>query len=142
MLVRTLVADVVTADTDTPVTDLTERMREKNVGDVVITEENEPIGIVTDRDIALEVGNHDDLSAITAGEIMTSDLLTVDTDTPITDLPAVMDEGGVRRMPVVNDHGKLVGIVTLDDVVSTVSGMLDDVESVIGWQSREYTAEK
>jgi Mg/Co/Ni transporter MgtE len=49
-----------------------------------------------------------------------------------------MADGAVRRIPVVDDDGKLVGIATLDDVVATTGEMLDDVATVIEAQSREY----
>ena len=48
----------------------------------------------------------------------------------------------VRRIPVVDDDGALVGIATLDDVVATVGEMLDDVATVIEGQSREYEPEE
>jgi CBS domain-containing protein len=141
MPVKTLAVDVVTARRDTSVPALARTMRDEGLGDVVIAWDDEPVGIVTDRDIAMAVANHDDLSELTAADIMTEDPVTVHEDATAVDLPAAMAEGRVRRIPVVDDDGKLVGIATLDDVVATVGEMLKDVATVIEWQSREYRPE-
>jgi CBS domain-containing protein len=116
-------------------------MQDEGLGDIVIAWDDEPVGIVTDRDVALAVARHDDLSELTAADIMTEDPVTVHQDATAVDLPAAMAEGRVRRIPVVGDDGKLVGIATLDDVVATVGEMLKDVATVIEWQSREYRPE-
>jgi CBS domain-containing protein len=113
-------------------------MADEELGDLVIAEDDVPVGIVTDRDIALAVAHHDDLSELTAADVMTSDPVTIHEDATAVDLPATMADGAVRRIPVVDDDGKLVGIATLDDVVATTGEMLDDVATVIESQSREY----
>jgi len=138
MPVKTLAVDVVTASRETAVRELARTMLEEELGDLVIAEDDRPVGIVTDRDIALAVARHDDVSGLTADDVMTPDPVTIHEDATAVDLPAAMAEGGVRRIPVVNDDGLLVGIATLDDVVATAGEMLDDVATVIELQSREY----
>jgi CBS domain-containing protein len=141
MPVKTLSVDVVTASRDTSVVDLARTMRDEELGDLVIAEDDRPVGIVTDRDIALAVAKYDDLSDLIAGDIMTPNPVTIHEDATAVDLPAKMAEGRVRRIPVVDDTGRLVGIATLDDVVATAGEMLKDVATVIEWQSREYHPE-
>lgn len=138
MPVSTLAVEPVTASRETTVADLARTMRDEELGDLVITAERTPVGIVTDRDIALAVADNDDVGALTAADIMTPDPVTIHEDATAVDLPAAMAEGGVRRIPVVDDAGDLVGIATLDDVVATAGEMLDDVATVIESQSREY----
>jgi CBS domain-containing protein len=138
MPVENLAVEVVTASTDTSVTDLARTMLEEDLGDLVIAADGRPVGIVTDRDIALAVARHDDLSGLTAGDLMTPDPVTIRADATAVELPATMAETRVRRIPVVDDAGRLVGIATLDDVVATAGEMLDDVATVIESQSREY----
>jgi len=138
MPVKTLAVDVVTASRETPVRELARTMLEEELGDLVIAEDDRPVGIVTDRDVALAVARHGDVSELTAADVMTADPVTIHEDATAVDLPAAMAEGGVRRIPVVDDDGLLVGIATLDDVVATTGEMLDDVATVIELQSREY----
>jgi CBS domain-containing protein len=116
-------------------------MLDEELGDLVIAEDDRPVGIVTDRDVALAVARYDDLSTLTAADVMTPDPVTIHHDATAVDLPATMAEGRVRRIPVVDDDGRLVGIATLDDVVATIGEMLKDVATVIESQSREFEPE-
>ena len=141
MPVKTLAVDPETAARETTVTELSQRMLDEELGDLIIVEGDEPVGIVTDRDIALAVARYDDLSELTAANIMTEDPITIHEDATAVDLPSRMAEGGVRRIPVVDDDGNLVGIATLDDVVATTGEMLKDVATVIEGQSREFEPE-
>ena len=138
MPVKNLAIDVVTASADTSVKALARTMLDEELGDLVIAEDDKPVGIVTDRDIALAVARYDDLSELSAEAIMTPDPVTIHEDATAVDLPATMADGRVRRIPVVDDDGRLVGIATLDDVVATAGEMLDDVAAVIESQSREF----
>lgn len=125
------------ASTDVSVKELAQTMLEEEPGDLVIVEDDKPVGIVTDRDVALAVARYDDLSELTAEDVMTPDPMTIHEDATAVDLPATMAEGRGRRIPVVDDEGTLVGIAALDDVVATASEMLDDPATVIESQSRE-----
>ena len=138
MPVKSLAVEVTTASRDASIRELARMMLDEELGDLVIAEDARPVGIVTDRDVALAVARYDDLSDLTAGDIMTPDPVTIHEDATAVDLPATMAEGRVRRIPVVDDDGRLVGIATLDDVVATVGEMLDDVATVIESQSREF----
>ncbi|MEF8976541.1 MAG: CBS domain-containing protein [Halapricum sp.] len=138
MPVKNLAVDVITASTGASVKDLAQTMLDEELGDLVIAEDNKPVGIVTDRDIALAVARFDDLSELTAEDVMTPDPVTIHEDATAIDLPATMAEGRVRRIPVVDDEGTLVGIATLDDVVATAGEMLADAATVIESQSREF----
>ena len=142
MPVERLAVDAETARKDTPLRELARRMLDEELGDLVITEDDRPVGIVTDRDVALAVARDDDLDALTAADVMTPDPVTIHRDATAVDLPATMAEGRVRRIPVVDDDGRLVGIATLDDVVATVGEMLKDVATVIEGQAREYEPEE
>ena len=138
MPVKNLAVDIITASRDASIKELAQTMLDEELGDLVIAEDDRPVGIVTDRDIALAVARYDDLSELTAEDVMTSDPVTIHEDATAVDLPSRMAEGRVRRIPVVDDEGTLVGIATLDDVVATAGEMLDDAAAVIESQSREF----
>jgi CBS domain-containing protein len=138
MPVKTLAVEPETALPNTPLDDLARTMREEGLGDLIVVEGDRPVGIVTDRDIAMAVAEFDDLTELTAEAVMTPDPVTIREDAGAVDLPATMAEGRVRRIPVVDEDGILLGIATLDDVVATAGEMLDDVATVIESQSREF----
>lgn len=139
MTVSSLAVEPVSKSPDTSVKELAQTMEEEQIGDVIITEDDKPVGIVTDRDIALAYGQGEDLDSMAAEDIMTEDPVTIEEDAEDVELPKRMADEKVRRMPVVDDDGRLVGIATLDDVVSVVGEELEDVADVIEAQSPDYS---
>lgn len=119
--------DVVTSPSDETVRELAETMRDENVGSVVVIEDGEPVGIVTDRDITVRgVAKENDPDNTTAGDVMTGDLVVVNAHDEITQLIETLDAAGVRRMPVV-DGDEIAGIVTLDDIAVLLAVELDGI---------------
>jgi CBS domain-containing protein len=139
MPVENLAVDPVTANRDTPLRELAATMDEEGLGDLVITEDDVPVGIVTDRDIALAIARHEDLTGLTAEDVMMRDPATIRGEAEAVELPARMAEARVRRIPVVDEEGRLTGIATLDDVVATVGEELEDIATVIETQSPGYS---
>jgi CBS domain-containing protein len=137
MPVKHLAVEPVTAPPDASVPQLAGILEEAGVGSVVIESDGSPVGLVTDRDIAVAVANHDDLEELAAGDVMTEDPTTIDGDAEAVELPKRMSEARVRRLPVVDD-GELTGVATLDDVVATAGEELADVATVIEAQSPAY----
>lgn len=118
--------DVVCCDADTAVTDVAGLMRRHHVGDVVVTEDQGgkkvPVGIVTDRDIVIEtIALQVDVSAFTAGDLMSVPLATVQENAGIVETLRLMRSHKVRRMPVVSSSGALFGIVTSDDLINLLA---------------------
>lgn len=119
-------------------------MRQHHVGDVVVVEEKatqrEPVGIVTDRDIVIEVIAKDlDLDSVTVGDIMSFNLVTARETDGIYETIQFMRTKGVRRLPVVNSKGGLVGILTVDDIIGLLSEEMTELSKLI---SREQALEK
>ena len=91
-----------------------------------------PVGIVTDRDIVVEVYALElDPKVMTAGDIMSPDLVTVPESLAVADTIEVMRAGGVRRLPVVNEDNRLVGIVTIDDLLAVLAAQLSGIAHVV-----------
>ena len=121
------IRDVVIAGKNTSVQEAALLMRRNHVGDLVITEVNPdgrqiPVGIVTDRDIVLSViATSLDPAVYTVGDLVARDLVTVSEDQGVFESIQHMRANGVRRMPVVDRQGGLVGIISVDDVVQLLS---------------------
>lgn len=128
--------DVVTVEPGASAAEIAAVLEEENVGSVVVVEGDEPVGIVTDRDLALHAVG-EDATSVTASDLMPDDLFTVETDERIYDVLEAMREAGVRRVPVVED-GKLAGIVTLDDFIVLLSSEFDLASGVIQSGIPEY----
>lgn len=130
-------SEVVTADLETPVPDLAERMVDENVGSIVITDGEEPVGIVTDRDLAVRALTDAAPAELAAENAMSEDLVTVPADAGFYEATELMSEHGVRRLPVTND-GTLAGIVTADDLHELLADEQDQFAAVIRAQRPAY----
>ena len=131
--------DVVTAGSDQTAGNLATLMKEENVGCVVIEADDEPIGIVTDRDLVVTVlESRSKPSEVNAGEIMTESPVTVDVDTGILKATEAMYEASVRRIPIVDENGKVAGIITMDDLLVLLTDELDNLASIVEAESPPY----
>ena len=126
---------VETADPEATVETLARIMDDAGVGSVVVTEANRVVGVVTDRDVALTLARDADPAALTAADVMAAEPLTLPSSAGVLELTEVMATEGVRRIPVVDDNGVIVGIVTLDDVVRLLSAELTNLADVIEAES-------
>ena len=138
--------DVVVIDKDASVQEAARLMRQFHVGDLVVTAERGgvqvPVGVITDRDIVVEVlGENVVIESVTMGDIMSDKLLTAREEDDLWESLQRMRIAGVRRLPVVDEQGALQGIVTLDDVVELLADELSQVAKVLTReQSKEQAA--
>ncbi len=128
--------NVVIVHRNDTVFDAAKLMRQHHVGDVIVVDERNgmrvPVGIVTDRDLVVEImANEADRMSLRVGELMSGELATVKESTGVFEAIQYMRGKGVRRLPVVNDHGSLVGILTLDDVLELLSEELTDLSKLV-----------
>ena len=103
-----------------------ELMEEQNVGAVVVAEQQRPVGILTDRDLALALGARGRSRSETVQEVMGCPVTTMSQDEGIFQATRHMMETAQRRMPVVDNLGRLVGLVSLDDLLVLLSRELDN----------------
>jgi CBS domain-containing protein len=128
--------NVVSVKPDATVQFVAELMIEKNIGCVVVTENHKPVGIVTDRDIALRgVSLCSDPEEALIERIMSTDILTIRKDAGIFDAIQEMKSAGVRRMPIVDSAGRLVGLLTVDDLIRLLAREMADIARIIGKES-------
>lgn len=111
------------ADAEETIQAAAERMHERKVGTLVILDgANKPIGILTDRDLAIRaVAQGKDPRQTRVGEVMTANPRTIPDASPIEEALALMRFGSFRRVPVTGHDGVLVGLISLDDILSLLA---------------------
>jgi CBS domain-containing protein len=123
---------VVTTIATASVRDAARLMRQKKVGAIVVVNNNRPAGILTDRDIAVSVvADGRDPSAITVGDIMHRDLTVIRAEKGLMDAAKMFAAKGVRRLPVVDQKGKVMGILALDDLLMLLGDEMGHVASAL-----------
>jgi CBS domain-containing protein len=118
VLIREVMTEtVVTAPPERSVREIAEMMRERNVGSVVLTADERPVGFLTDRDLTVSVladgrdlGDH-------AADHASSPVITANAEMQVEEAAELMMRHGVRRLVIV-DGERLIGILTLDDIAS------------------------
>ena len=116
------VQDVMTSnpasiEADSPVVEAARIMKEQDVGIIPVVEGGRLVGTVTDRDIAVRiVAGGKDPQSVNVREIASTDLVTVDPQQGLDEALRLMANHQVRRLPVVGEDGRLVGIVAQADV--------------------------
>lgn len=137
--------EVVIADRTTSLVEIAQLMRQHHVGCVVIAESqaenNVPLGVITDRDIVLEiVAPRLDLEAVAAGDVMSSDLLLAREVDGLWETLKRMRSRGVRRVPVVNDERVLVGILAADDILEILANEFNELVILMNRERRKEEA--
>jgi CBS domain-containing protein len=137
--------DVVIAEKALSVVEAAQLMRKHHVGDLVVVDDRggrkHPVGIVTDRDIVVEVvaaGVNPD--ALKVGDIMGPEVATVRESEGLFEALRSMRDKGVRRMPVVDGTGVLVGILTLDDLLSLLAEEMTELAKLVSHERQREAA--
>ena len=126
------VKPVVTVSKDTTVQEAARLMRAKKVGALVVVNNGKPEGILTDRDITVNVvAQQRDPEAVRVREVMRTNPTVIREDQGILDAARILGARGVRRLPVVGKGGKLVGIVALDDLLMLFGREMGHVASAL-----------
>jgi CBS domain-containing protein len=95
---------------------LAELMRDRNIGDLIVSDGSTVVGIVTDRDIVVRgLASGDGVEMLSAGDVASRDVRTVSPDDPVAKAVELMRETHIRRLPVVQ-NGELVGVVSIGDL--------------------------
>ena len=111
---------VVSIDSAMTVKDAATMMDDANVGCVVITRGNAPIGILTERDFVKRVISQEMDLATPLADVMSFPLITVDCDDTVWEAAEIMKKNKIHKAPV-EEQGKLIGIITTTDIVKLCS---------------------
>lgn len=135
--------NVDTARIDESVKAAAQRMGSRVVGTLVVLDDDHvPIGILTDRDLAVRVvGQGRDPNETLVGEVMTERVQTAFEGLPVAEALALMRTHSIRRLPVVGSGGRLLGLVSLDDVLGLLAEELHDLERLLAREGPRSLAE-
>jgi len=133
---------VITAPGSQTVFDAAKQMWDRNVGCIVVLDsDKKPLGMVTDRDIAVNVvAQGKDPRSTVLKEIMSKHTLVLRQDQGIFEATKMMSEKGIRRIPIVDSEGKLSGIISLDDLIMVFGEEVANIANAI--VSESYRSKK
>ena len=124
--------NVCTARKDESLLNAARKMLECGVGSIIIVENGKPVGIVTERDILKKVVAKNKVPAkVSLEEIMSYPLITISPTTSLREAADIMKKRGIRRLPIVDNGGNLVGIITDNDILN-VAIDLGEFASLLG----------
>ncbi len=124
---------VITVESNKTVIEAAALMAENNVGNLIVMDNNTPIGIVTERDFVRRILATENSPKTKISEIISNPLRVIDPDAPLKEAARRMVKKGIRRLPVIKDN-KLVGIITATDFARHLSKktFTDDILEAIG----------
>jgi|YelNatPaOPRAMG01_1025707.scaffolds.fasta_scaffold05025_9 CBS domain-containing protein len=139
-----LVRDVMTKNVkvvrpDTSVKEVVATMNKFNIGSIVVVQGERPVGIITERDILRRIVEPCIApETLTARQVMTSPVVSIDENTSIDEAARLMAKKGVKRLLVTRNNDQLVGILTFTDIVTKVPEMLTILEELVRPHKRMY----
>ena len=116
---------VISVDASMTINETAKMMEDAKVGAVIVMENNTPIGIITDRDFAVKVAAHAYEISTPIKQIMSSPLLSINSDESVRNAADLMHERKVRKLPVISDD-KVVGIITATDIVNLLAVCVEE----------------
>jgi CBS domain-containing protein len=124
-----------------PVTEAAKLMRDYHVGTLVVVdtlgERNRPVGILTDRDIALRIVAEERSLQTPVSEVTDGELVTAGEEELLYDVLDRMKAYGIRRIPVVDDGGYLAGILSMDDIIEFLSDEMREITSLFYKEAKQ-----
>jgi CBS domain-containing protein len=120
--------DIACVDTKSTAADAAKKMKDQNVGSVLVIEKNQLQGLVTDRAIATKaVAEEKDPRNVPVTDIMTRNVVGCSEDDDVFDALQTMGKNRIRRLPVVNQQSQLVGVVSMADIAGQMKSGLDNM---------------
>jgi CBS domain-containing protein len=111
-------ANVITITPDQTIRDALTTLAQHNVGAlVVIDSANKPVGIISERDIVRLAAKNENLFSLKINEVMTTNLILGVPQDELRAVANIMTEKRIRHLPIVDDQGKLIGIISIGDIV-------------------------
>jgi CBS domain-containing protein len=138
ILVRDVMSkNVKTVRPNSTINEVVRKMNKFEIGSIIVTDGEKPVGIITERDIlrrVLEVTMASE--AMKAKEIMSSPILTIESQATTEEAATLMNSKRIKKIPVLED-GKLIGIVTSTDIVRSEPKMVETLSSMMWKKPKE-----
>jgi CBS domain-containing protein len=122
MMAQQTIADVMTSDvvgvpSSASVTEAAELMRDHDIGDVLVMDNGQISGVVTDRDVVVRVlAERRDADSTTVAEVSSDEVVSVRPDAAVSEAVQLMRDRAVRRLPVIDDDGHVQGMLSIGDL--------------------------
>ncbi|MGQ9538847.1 MAG: CBS domain-containing protein [Candidatus Bathycorpusculaceae bacterium] len=139
-----LVRDVMTKNVrvvrpDSSVKEVVATMNKFDIGSIIVVQGSRPVGIITERDILKRVVEPCLApETLTARQVMTSPVLTIDENASVNEAAKLMAKKGVKKLLVMRNNDELAGIITFTDIVAKVPDMLSILEELVRPHHRKY----
>jgi len=124
-IANVMTKSVISVDAAITVNEAAKMMEDAKVGAVIVMENNLPVGIVTDRDFSVKVVSHAYQITAPVKQIMSSPLISINSDETVRMAADLMHDGRIRKLPVIDD-GKVVGIITATDIVNLLAVSVEE----------------
>jgi signal-transduction protein with cAMP-binding, CBS, and nucleotidyltransferase domain len=112
--------NVISLESEMTVKDAAVKMKEKNVGCVIVTKQDTPVGIITERDFVTRIAANEKTLSTTLSEVMSSPLTVISPEETVWEAAEIMKSKGIHKVPV-QEGNKVVGIITTTDLVELCS---------------------
>ncbi len=119
-IANVMTKSVISIDASMTVNEAAKMMEDAKVGAIIVMENNVPVGIVTERDLAVKVVAHAYQITASVKQIMSSPLFSINSDESVRTAADLMHERGIRKLPVIDDEN-VVGIITAMDIVNLLA---------------------
>jgi len=124
-IANVMTKSVISVDAAITVNEAAKMMEDAKVGAVIVMENNLPVGIVTDRDFSVKVVSHAYQITAPVKQIMSSPLVSINSDETVRMAADLMHDRRIRKLPVIDD-GKIVGIITATDIVNLLAVSVEE----------------
>ncbi len=104
-------------------------MNDRNIGSIIVTnEEGRAIGVFTERDLLRLVASNVGLDALTVGDVMSRNVIVIEEDASLIKAVHIMAKHGIRHLPIVDEDGKVIGIISIRDAAIALARLLVDMD--------------
>jgi len=135
---QVMTRDIFTVSQDYSVAQVLQELARTSTSCLLVAENERPIGIVTERDMTRMLIDGTNISELTVKEIMSHPVLTAHLNLPLLEAARIMKEKGIRRIVVLDDNGKIAGLITQSDIIKGLHGQyLQNLKQLVIEKDRE-----